>query len=181
MTGQRVVHEAGDTEGFQPAGVRPVAQFLRADQLPVVMRAAWQQTQDVLAAEDGKQERLRRTADRREDDSPARFEQPRTGGDHLTGIGHVLKHFHAGHRVKASALLLRELLSAHVSVVNLQIMQARVLTGYFQRRLGQVDGSHLRARPGQCLGEDSATATDVQNPAPDDIDMVDMIDDEFCT
>ena len=84
---ERIVVEAGDVDHLEPGCTRPLAEFGRADELVVRVRAGRQQAQHVLGAEDGHRVGLQRPVQRRDEDVAVRLHETPERIDDRVGSG----------------------------------------------------------------------------------------------
>src|SRR6267143_7291732 len=97
---ERVISHADELGGAKPRLAREARELRGLDEAQVIVRAARQEPQDVLRADDGEEIGLRVAVDGGEEHLAAGAHQLRAGRDDVRGLRYVLEKLHAGDHIE---------------------------------------------------------------------------------
>ena len=140
-------------------------QFVRLQELAPVVGARRHQPQQVFRTEDGHREGPHSPRQGRGGKEAAGPHQRRAIRQECLGGGHMLHDFHGQHRVELCAAG-DQFARLHRPVVDLQAGLGGMGTRHGDGLGCRIDPGDPGAQPGQRLGKQAATATDIDQPQP---------------
>ena len=160
---RRVVVQPRERRDVEARLAAPRRELGRPDQLRVLVRAARQQAEHVLGADDREREALEVAVDRREERRAAGPQRRGARRDDRCGLRHVLEHLEARDGIERAGRVRGELLDGDAAVVDRQAARGGVLLRRFDVLGRHVDRDDARAARRQALGQQAAAAADVEH------------------
>src|SRR5665213_2338656 len=160
---ERIEFDAADIAQLQSVRAGQPRQLGGTYQARVLVRAARDQIEQVLRADDREQKRAQIAVDGGDHQFAARTQQRADRGQQQRRTRHVLDELHAGDQIERTGAACSQLFGGTPAIVDLQLILVCVQLRDLYHGRRQVDAAHLRAMARQRFGQQAAAAADVQH------------------